>query len=331
LNPFFLREDVTQDGITVFALQGNTESSYEEHAAVYYNGYYWISVQCSDGSCVVLIYNTMLKTWCRAHGTGWDVIRFEWERSGSGTTFADVLEGGTESGWLIRYEPNPTIVGDHYDAETRCVAQTVLEGELKPPDREIDCKGILVDVDAGGQAVMCEVSLNDGPLQLVGTQFVGGAFLDGRSLAYFPINQERTTIAHKLSVRITVNQRTSRVTVFGIGCRYWVEPRADVSYSGQYFFTRAFGWCRRAQITMRSTSAVDLILIADGSEVYRTTLQQTNNERKGITVPFITGVEGKVIEYRMSSDDPFVLYEGSYIEAMELDSDRQMIPWQMVS
>jgi len=333
LEPFIHGETVKQDGLEIFGVLPETATEYENIVGAYYNRTYRVFLDDLDKTCRVFIYHCDRQVWHKAHGVGWEMRRFRWEKGESvATDVIDDLEGGTRDGWLIKYEPNGDLATDFGQESVLINVQHTFDAELKPSDREVDVKGVLVDVDTGGDntQVMAEISVDDGLLIPLGMQ---GAF--GRQKLFFPVvdgdGMPSGVIGYKASIRLSIWQKKVRVTLFGMGPSYQVEPRKDSLHVGRYTFTRSQGWCRRGNLLLRSIDAVLLTFYADNKKVHQTTLPSSQNTRQFYRVGCPIGVAGKQLEYRLESEEGFVVYPESYWEVAELDNDRQLQPWQLAA
>lgn len=331
LDPFFGRELFVQDGIRVAGVAMNIVAEFENVIGQYYNRFFWLTLDDEDRNCLVLVYNCEAKRWHRVSGRGMSIRRLAWEKGGDDIASADNLEGGTSSGLLCLYEPLPQEAADFGDEVIPLTIQQTFESVLKPDDTEVDVKGILVDVELRGQGLLVEASFDDGPLTLIGTQTGGD-----RQRLFFPLvdlalqRPEQGRICYKLSVRLSIAQQTHRVVLFGLGVRYWPEPRRDLTYSAQWFAPLEEGWARRGRLITRSYAPIELILSFDAQEVYRVTLPNTAGERRSLNPSFPTGLRGKVSHVRFLSAAPFVLYPQSYFEMGNFGVGAPgLMPWQL--
>jgi hypothetical protein len=259
------------------------------------------------------------------------IRRLSWAKGGDDIATADNLEGGTSDGLLCLYEPIPQEAADFDDEVIPITVQQTFGSILKPEDTEVDIKGILVDAELQGQGMLVEASFDDGPLTVIGSQ-TGGP----RQRFFFPLldlalqRPEQGRICYKISIRLSIAQQTHRVVLFGLGVRYWPEPRRDLTYSAQWLAPSEEAWARRGRLVTRSYAPVEMILSFDAHEVYRVTLPNTEGERLGVNPSFPTGLRGKVAQVRFLSAAPWVLYPQSYLEMGSFGLGTQgLMPWQL--
>jgi hypothetical protein len=331
LDPFFGRERFAQDGIDVAGVAMNIVAEFENVIGQYYNRFFWLTVDDEDRKCLALIYNCEAKRWHRVSGRGMSIRRLSWAKGGDDIATADNLEGGTSDGLLCLYEPIPQEAADFDDEVIPITVQQTFGSILKPEDTEVDIKGILVDAELQGQGMLVEASFDDGPLTVIGSQ-TGGP----RQRFFFPLldlalqRPEQGRICYKISIRLSIAQQTHRVVLFGLGVRYWPEPRRDLTYSAQWLAPSEEAWARRGRLVTRSYAPVEMILSFDAHEVYRVTLPNTEGERLGVNPSFPTGLRGKVAQVRFLSAAPWVLYPQSYLEMGSFGLGTQgLMPWQL--
>ena len=176
--------------------------------------------------------------------------------------------------------------------------------------------------------MLIQASFDDGPLETLDTQ---STLARDRMMVRVPggtVDPGSGRICYKVSIRLTTTQTTDRVKIYGIGCNYWLEPRAANTYAGLWYAPKQQGWVRRGRIVMRSTAPVNMRLVFDETRSYNTTLPSTNGQRLGVNPTVVTGMRGKVAELLFTSVEPFVIYSQSYIECGVFGAPAEVIPWQ---
>lgn len=331
IEPFFEGEIVTVDGVNIPAAVPVFISQYINVIGQYHELKYYLVIDDHSGNCRTLIYWPEKKRWTRLGGKDLTLQRLASERAGNDFVSNNNLEGGNADGWLMLLSPVVNNPVDPENEEIEFYVQNTFDTIAKPQDVQIDVKDIAIDIDSGGQGVMVEASFDDSPLEIIGAKIP-----QGREKIIFPVNgqsgeENEGRICYKFSIRITVFQRTERVKLYGIGANYWIEPRASTVLSSMWFAPKECAFVRRGRLVVRSTSLLKMRIVVDEKWIYETTFSSTQGKRLPWSPSVIAGLHGRVSQVTLSSDSPFVIYPGSFIEMRNLGGPSALIPWQLVA
>lgn len=331
IEPFFEGEVVTVDGINIPVATPVFISEYTNVIGQYHELKYYLIIDDSSGNCRTLVYWPEKKRWTRLGGRDLTLQRLASERAGNDFVSNNNLEGGNADGWLMLLSPVVNNPVDPGNEDVEFYVQNTFDTIAKPQDRQVDVKDILVDIDSGGQGVMVEVSFDDGPLEIIGAKIPAG-----RDKLIFSVpdadgEENGGRVCYKFSVRVTVFQSTERVKLYGIGASYWIEPRASTVLSSMWFAPKQCAFIRRGRLVIRSKGLVTMKIVVDDKWTYQATFPSTQGKRLPWNPSVIVGLHGKVHRATVSSDAPFVIYPGSFIETYNLGGPSALIPWQVTT
>ncbi len=329
IQPFFDGEVINTDGVSIPVATPVFIKDYRNVVGQYHEGNYTLVIDDSGGDCRVIIYNAERQRWSRWGGKELTLQRLASEKAGNDIVPANNLEAGNADGWLLLLSPVVNNPIDPGGEAIEVMLQHTFDVIMKPQDVEVDVKDIVLDIDTGGQAVLVEASFDDAPMEIIGADMP-----IGRTKVFFPVPgvdgaEAEGRICYKISVRMVVQQRTSRVKLFGIGVNYWPEPRRSTAYSAMWFAPKEKGWARRGRFVMRTYAPVRVQLIFDETNSYEFTLPNTQGKRLGQNPTVPTAMHGKVARIIFDSSDPFVVYPQSYFEMYPFGEPTRLIPWQL--
>lgn len=327
IQPFFDGEPILTDGITIPVAAPNSVVEFNHVQGQYHNRAYTLVILDNTNVERILVYSAEFQRWHRISGADLTLLRLSSERAGDTSITAKNLEAGNNNGWLLLLAPVLGIYKDPGNVPITATVQLTFDTLLKPQDSEMDVKDIIVDANLAGQPLLTQVSYDDSALQALGTQTA-----TERNKFFFPIPSEDAQVAHgricyKASVRLTMTQTTGRISLYGLGANYWVEPRRAESYNSMFIVDKEKGWLRRGRLVLRSYAPVQCQLFADETQSYTLSLPSTNGLRLGVHPTNPTGLNGKVFRAVFTSSAPFVLYPSAYWECGVFGAPAQMIPW----
>lgn len=329
IQPFFEGEVVSTDGINIPVATPVFINEHTNVVAQYHDRFYTLIVDDSSGTCRTIVFNAQRHRWHRLEGKDLTIQRITSEKTSDDFVTANNLEAGNADGWLLLLSPVIYTPMDPNNEPIEVTVQHTFDVIAKPQDAEIDLKDIVVDLNAGGQVCLVQASFDDDPVEIIDAKATAG-----RTKLFFPVSglsgeQSEGRICYKVSVRVTVQQKTFRTQIFGIGIDYWPEPRRSNAYSAMWFAPKQAGWARRGRFVLRSYAQVRMLLVFDENIRYETILPNTQGLRLGEFPTVPTGMRGKVARIVFDSDEPFVLYPQSYFEMGIFGGPAQTIAWQM--